>query len=249
MVAPGLAGFETILGLHGARLIAAPEATWGQIDGNPIHEAIREIARLSGVEFSLDVTLNSDHQITGVYAGTLERAHRTACDFARKTAMRPVPELFDVVLTTNSGYPLDLNLYQAVKGMSAAAKVVRPGGAIVCAAECSDGIPEHGEYRRILASGKTPEELLRIIHSPGYRNHDQWQVQLQAQILLKAKVYLKSSFLSPEQVRAAHLIPTESIEQTVDEELDRSGSNAQVCVLPQGPQTIPYVEEDANREA
>ena len=157
--------------------------------------------------------------------------------------MRSVPGFFDVVITTNSGYPLDLNLYQSVKGMAAAARVVCPGGTIICAAECSDGIPEHGHYGKILSAGNSPTELLERINSPGYRRHDQWQVQLQAQIQLRAKVYLKSSFLTPKQVRAAHLEPVENVEKTLASILSEQGEQARICVLPQGPQTIPFVEE------
>lgn len=241
MVAPGLAGFATIMELHSARLIAHPNATWGVTEGNPIHDAIREIARRTGVHFSLDVTLNRDRRVTGVWAGELFLAHGLACQFARSAAMREVPEPFDVVITTNSGYPLDLNLYQSVKGMSAAARVVRPGGAILCAAECSDGIPDHGEYGRILASAGSPSELLERISAPGYSRHDQWQVQIQAQIQLKARVYLKASGLDPHQIRAAHLNPVDGIEETVEELLGEYGEKARICVLPEGPQTIPYV--------
>ena len=128
LVAPGLAGFDTIMELHSAPLIAHPRATWGITRGNPIHDSIREVAALSGVDFSLDVTLNRDHEITSVHAGEIFESHGSACRFAKRTAMQPVARPFDVVVTTNSGYPLDLNLYQSVKGMSAAARVVRPGG-------------------------------------------------------------------------------------------------------------------------
>ena len=161
MVAPGLAGFDTIMRLHDADMIGHPNATWGVTRGNPIHDAIREIAARTGVDFSIDVTINRDRGITSVYSGELLQVHDASCDDAKRAAMRSVGSPFDVVITTNSGYPLDLNLYQAVKGMSAAAKVVRDGGAIICAAECSDGVPEHGEYRRMLTQRDSPEELLR----------------------------------------------------------------------------------------
>ncbi len=245
MVAPGLAGFETIMGLHSAPLIGHPKSKWGAIDGNPIQDAIRHIVRGSGVDFSIDVTINRDHRITSVHAGDVFDAHREACQMAREVAMRQVVEPFDVVITTNSGYPLDINLYQSVKGMSAAAQVVRPGGAIICAAECKDGIPDHGEYKEILASRNSPQELLDMINSPEYHHHDQWQVQLQAQILLRAQVYLKSSYLSTEQVKSAHLEPAEDLQDTVMQSIERYGGDATVCVLPQGPQTIPYVKNDS----
>ena len=243
MVAPGLAGFDTIMALHSAELIGHPRATWGVIEGNPVHDAVRQVARLTGVDFSVDVTINRDRRITSVYAGELFAAHQAACQVARRTAMSPVPEPFEVVVTSNSGYPLDLNLYQSVKGMSAAAQIVRQDGTIVCAAECSDGIPEHGEYKRILESRESPEELLEMIGAPGYNHHDQWQVQIQARIQQRATVYLKSSYLDDDQVRAAHLEPIDDVEAATWQALEGYGDEARVCVLPQGPQTIPYVTD------
>src|SRR5207247_6734032 len=143
-------GLETVLVLHDAVRIAHPNATWGVTEGNPIHYDVREIARMIGVHFSVDVTLNRAQHITAVFAGDLFAEHRAACEAAQRDAMQPVDAPFDVVLTTNSGFPLDQNLYQAVKGMSAAAKVVKAGGTIVCAAECSDGLPSHGSYGQVL---------------------------------------------------------------------------------------------------
>ena len=240
MVAPGLAGFDTTMQLHSARLIGDPNSTWGITEGNPVHDAIRSVARQTSVDFSVDVTINRDHKITSVYAGELFAVHRAACQTAKGTAMAPVPSPFDLVVTTNSGYPLDLNLYQAVKGMSAAAQIVREGGTIICAAECSDGIPDHGEYKKMLSERDSPAELLEMINAPGFSRHDQWEVQLQAQIQLKADVLLKSSYLTPEQVRAAHLEPVDDLQTAIDERVGRNG-DASICVLPQGPQTIPYV--------
>ena len=245
MVAPGLASFDTVMQLHSAPLIGNPNSTWGVTEGNPIHDAIREIARKTGVDFSVDVTINWEHKITSAYAGELFAVHKAACHVSSRTAMQPVDRPFDVVVTTNSGYPLDLNLYQSVKGMSAAAQIVRDGGTIVCAAECRDGIPEHGEYRRLLASRNSPKALLEMVNEPGFSRHDQWEVQLQAQIQMRADVYLKSGYLAPDQVREAHLAPTDDVEATVMEALDKHGPSARLCVLPQGPQTIPYLVDAA----
>ena len=241
MVAPGLAAFQTTMMLHNAEMIGHPNATWGVTVGNPIHDAIREIAAQTGVDFSVEVTLNRDHQITSVYAGEPETAHRAASRFAKSVAMQPVDEPFDVVVTTNSGYPLDMNLYQAVKGMSAAAQVVKRGGTIICAAECSDGVPEHGEYSRLLRSRSSPEELLHMICAAAHNVHDQWQVQIQAQIQLKASVMVKTEFLSDDEVREAHLEPLDDVERAMRDALDAAGPNARLCVIPEGPQTIPYL--------
>ena len=137
MVAPGLAAIETVLDLHSAARIGDPRATWGIVEGNPVHDAVRGIAARAGVTFNLDVTLNRDHQVTRVFAGELFASHAAGCAFARETAMRAVAAPYDVVLTTNSGYPLDQNLYQTIKGISAAAKIVKPGGAILAASACT----------------------------------------------------------------------------------------------------------------
>jgi nickel-dependent lactate racemase len=194
-----------------------------------------------GVQFAVDVTLNRDQQITAVFAGDLFEEHRAACAAAKRDAMRELGAPFDVVLTTNSGYPLDQNLYQAVKGMSAAAKVVKPGGTIVCAAECRDGLPAHGSYGAVLASRSSPRELLAMITAPGYSVPDQWQVQIQAQLQMKARVLVKSSGLSADEIRAAHFEPIDDVSAAVARALEEAGPQATLCVLPQGPQTIPYL--------
>ena len=243
MVAPGLAGLKTVLVLHDARRIGHPNATWGVIDGNPVQDDVREIARTTGVTFSLDVTLNRDQEIAAVFAGELFAEHGQACAFSKKSVMCAVEQPFDVVLTTNSGYPLDQNLYQAVKGMSAAAKVVKKGGTIVCAAECRDGLPNHGSYGEVLASQPNAEALLKMINSPGYSRPDMWQVQVQAQILMKSKVLVKNGFMSDHEIRAAHFEPVHDVREGVLSELKAHGPAATLCVLPQGPQTIPYLVE------
>ena len=242
MVTPGLAGIDTVMVLHNAEMLGHPKAIWGVTEGNPVHEAIREAAGMAPPDFSVDVTINRDRGITTVYAGELFAVHRAGCQAAKRVAMRPVDRRFDVVVTTNSGYPLDLNLYQSVKGMSAAAQVVSDGGSIICAAECSDGLPDHGEFRQILAMRDTPQELLDMVNEPGFSRHDQWQVQLQAQIQVRARVMLKSGYLTDEQVRSAHLEPVDDVERATAECLAGYGPDAEICVLPEGPQTIPYVE-------
>jgi nickel-dependent lactate racemase len=244
MVAPGLAGLDTVMMLHDAARIAHPRAVWGITQGNPIHEDVREIARKTRVHFAVDVTLNREHQITRVFAGELFTEHAAACAAAKRVAMRDVPALFDVVLTSNSGYPLDQNLYQAVKGMSAAARVVKPGGTIICVAECRDGWPSHGSYRPLLLSQPSPAALLAMITAPGFSRPDQWQVQVQAQIGLKARVLVKAEGLTPDELRTAHVEPVANLDDAVAGALAAAGPEATLCVLPQGPQTIPYLASE-----
>jgi nickel-dependent lactate racemase len=245
-VMPGMAGLETVLGNHGADMIAHPQATWGITAGNPIWEEVTEIAHRAGPPertFLVNVALNRDKEITAVFAGDLDAAHSAGCAFVKETAMVPVPRPFDIVITTNSGYPLDLNLYQSVKGVSAAAQVVRHGGAIIIAADCWDGIPEHGFYGQLLREANGPHDLLERIHTPGFRMQDQWQAQIQAQIQLKASVHVRSDNLTHAQICSALLEPCERIEETVAAYLGKHGRDARICVLPEGPQTIPYVAD------
>jgi nickel-dependent lactate racemase len=192
-------------------------------------------------DFLLNVTLNAKHEITGVFAGDLAAAHRAGTDFVRETAMQPVPAPFDVVIASNSGYPLDLNLYQAVKGMSAAAQIVRPGGDIIVAAECWDGLPDHGEYARLLREAESPEALLATITAPGFRCQDQWEAQIQAQILQKARVHVYADGLTDAELREAMVVPCESIEATIAQ-IREATPDATIAVLPEGPQTVPYLE-------
>ena len=127
-IVPGCAGLQTIMSNHGARNIGQPKATFGVTEGNPLWEELRDFALRVGPSFLLNVTLNEPRQITGVFAGDMIEAHQAGCDLVRSSAMQKVAAPFDIVVTTNSGYPLDLNLYQGVKGMSAGARIVKQDG-------------------------------------------------------------------------------------------------------------------------
>jgi nickel-dependent lactate racemase len=240
MVAPGLAGIETVLALHNARRIGDRRATWGICEGNPVHDAIRAVAAFAPPAFALDVLLNGGQRITTAFGGPLFEMHRLARERAKAEAMVPVDGPFDVVVTTNSGYPLDQNLYQAVKGISAAAEIVRDGGTIICAAECRDGLPEHGSYAGLLASRDSPQELLRMIEEAPATIPDQWQVQIQARVQCRARVLVHADGLTDREIAAAHFEPVGDVSHALAGLL-RQDPEARVCVLPDGPQTIAYI--------
>jgi nickel-dependent lactate racemase len=244
LVAPGLAGLETVLTLHDARRIGDANAVWGVCEGNPVHDDVRAIAAGTGVDFAFDVVLNREKQIAAAFGGDLLPMHAAAREACRRMSMCPVDGRFDVVVTTNSGYPLDQNLYQAVKGMSAALTVVKPGGLIICAAECADGFPDHGSFRSVLASAPTPAALLADISARTETVPDQWQVQILARILTTARVGVHTGGLTDAELRTAHLFAVPDIAAAVAAELAARGPDARVCVLPDGPQTIPYLVEE-----
>ncbi len=240
-VLPGVAGVRLVLENHSAAMLDHPGATWGITAGNPVWEEMLEVALKTDPTFLLNVALNRERAITGVYAGSLQAAHQAGTAAVRQAAMVRVEAPFDVVITSNSGYPLDLNLYQAVKGMSAAAQVVREGGSIIIAAECWDGVPDHGEYKNILQMADSPQALLEVVRRPGFLMMDQWEAHVQARVQCRAAVYVKNSYLSDDEIRAALLRPCHQIEETLAELLACYGPDARICVLPEGPQTIPYV--------
>jgi nickel-dependent lactate racemase len=248
LVFPGTASLENIKESHGYRILSHANSTWGITHGNPVWELLTEGAELTKPDFIVNVTLNSEKGITGVFAGELRAAHARGVEYARQTSMRAVPELFDVVITTNSGYPLDRNVYQTVKGISAAASIVKDGGAIIVASECIDGIPAGSPYHQLLEMSETPERALELISNPDFSMQDQWQVQLQAEIQMRADVYLYSHRLSPDEIRTAMLKPSSRIEDTLADLLRVYGDGARICVLPDGPQTIPYVDHDADHD-
>ena len=141
---------------------------------------------------------------------TCSQAHRAGTEFVRASAMQEQAAPYDLVITSNAGYPLDMNLYQAVKGMRAAEGIVRDGGAIIIAAECSEGIPHGSPHDRLLRSVSRVEEILERVREPGFAWPEQWQSQIQALIQRRAQVFLYSS-LSDEETRAAHLTPCRDI--------------------------------------
>lgn len=237
---PAVADIASIMHYHRAEVIGSPRSTWGVLEGNPTQQQIRANGSLLPVDFCINVTLNQKREITRFFCGEVLTAHEQGCAFSKSTVMVACPESFPIVVTTNSGYPLDQNLYQAVKGMSAAAQIVRQDGLIVAASKCNDGFPEHGNFKKLLFEHDSPQAILDTILAPGFSMYDQWEAQLLAIIRLKARTGLYSD-IPAEDVRRAHLEPVTDIQTFVAEELSRIGKDAPIAVLPEGPMTIPYL--------
>ena len=239
-IIPGCGGLRSIMSNHGYKNIGDPNSTFGVTVGNPLWEELRDVALRVGPSFLLNVSLNTRREITGVFAGDLIAAHRAGCEFVRKSAMQKVKAPFEIVITTNSGYPLDLNLYQGVKGMSAGARIVEKGGLLILACECREGVPPNSPLDKLLLSASSPEEILAMLSTPGFIRPEQWQAQIQALVQRRAEVWLHSS-LPDEIARRAFLQPCPDIGAAVRQRLAALGPHARVAVLPQGPLTIPYL--------
>jgi lactate racemase len=238
---PAVADVDSIMHYHRASVIGHARSTWGVLEDNPTQSQIRANGSLLPVDFLVNVTINRNREITGYFCGEVLAAHERGCEANKASVMVACEREYPIVVTTNGGYPLDQNLYQAVKGMSAAYQIVSDGGLIVSASRCNDGFPNHGNFRRMLLEHSSPQEMLETIYSPGFSMFDQWQVQLFAQILQRARVGLYSE-IPADDVRRVHLQPVADIALTISEELERIGEDAPVAVLPEGPMTVPYLE-------
>lgn len=243
-VLPAIAGADEIMANHDARMIGHPKATWCMTEGNPVFEQMRDVALKTDPSFIVNVTLDEEKRMTGVFAGELRTAHDAAIAQAARQAIRPIPHLFDIVVATNMGYPADLVLYQAVKGMSVAAQGCTTGGTILLVAECREGVGGP-EYVELMSSESSPGALLGQFMRDGHRTvHDQWQVQVQAMVQARCEVWLHSS-LDRATVESAHLryAPdvTETLAGMIVDKRAELGREPTVCVLPFGQLTVPRV--------
>jgi nickel-dependent lactate racemase len=234
-VCPGLAATETILEAHHPRRIADARATFVTRSGNPVHDFVRAAVGLAPPHLSIDVTINRERQVTAVFAGPMEETHDAACAFATTSAVQQVGPPFDVVVSTNGGHPLDRNLYQAVKGMAAAERIVRDGGVIVMAAACGDGVPDDSAFARLLQGATTADDLVQGSEAPEL---DLWQAQVLGRVLRRAEVHLFSDGLSASTTRGALLHPVADLSDAVRAALGRNGGTGRVAVLPEGPLTV-----------
>jgi len=247
-VVPGVAGIETILHFHRFDVIAHPNSAYGVTEDNPTRDLTREATAFCPPDFLVNVTLNPAKEITGFFMGEYLAAHDAGCEHVRQQSMVPVPQRYPVVITSNSGFPLDQNLYQAVKALSVAIRVVEDGGTIFLVSECSDGLPSHGnfgpELLRAAEERLSAGELLEKLRARARTGMDQWQVQTLLNTVKRANVSLYSS-LDPEVVSGCYMSPVTDLQSAVDSLLLELGPDTPVAVLPEGPLTIPYVAAPA----
>ena len=214
-VLPGVAARETVLANHCSEFIAHPKARTGILEGNPIHTDMLWAARQAKLSYIVNVVLNGEKQVIYAVAGSLEQAHQKGTDFlSGLCGVKTLPA--DIVISTNGGYPLDQNAYQAVKGMTAAEAAVKQGGVIIMLAACNDGIRGDHFYRQLADEpdiNKTMEVFLG--RGRGETVPDQWQTQIFIRVLQKASVIFVSQ-MEPELVRAMHMIPAAGLEDAME---------------------------------
>jgi nickel-dependent lactate racemase len=243
IVAIGCAGEETIKTLHSPAFLDDPLCREGSIDRNPLHHELLEIAFMVGHDFTIDVALDANKFITGVFAGHPQLAHASGIEAVRKSVGATLPEPADIVLTTCAGFPLDLTYYQAIKGMTAALPVLKQGGVLILAAECAEGLGSE-RFVSMATRFRTSAEFEQWIHSHPVEV-DQWQLQECAKATQRGEVVVVSSGIRREQQEKLFVQTAVSVEEALQRALQKVGPNASIAVIPKGPYTLVDVDSDA----
>ncbi len=240
-ILPGVVSRTTVLANHCAEFIASEGARTGRLDGNPIHRDMLFAARTAKLAFILNVVIDGEKRIVRAFAGDCEAAHAEGCAYLRDLARIRVP-LSDIVITSNGGYPLDQNVYQSVKGMTAAEAVCREGGVIVMCASCSDGAGGES-FRKNLSEAASPRELLeRIVKVPRDKTEpDQWEFQILARVLDRHTVIMVTTDCDHAMLEAMHLKTASTIEEALEMAGEIVGKEAKVAVIPDGVSVIAEV--------
>jgi nickel-dependent lactate racemase len=243
IVAIGCAGEETIKTLHSPEFLDDQLCCEGSIDRNPLHHELLEIAHMAGHSFTVDVALDANKFITGVFAGHPQLAHAAGVEAVRKSVGAILPEPADIVLTTCAGYPLDLTYYQAIKGMTAALPVLKRGGVLILAAECAEGLGSD-RFVSMATRFRTSEEFDRWIHSHPVEV-DQWQLQECAKATQRGEVIVVSSGIRLEHREKLFVRTAASVEEALQQAMKKEGPNASIAVIPRGPYTLVDVDSGA----
>jgi len=240
-IVPGIAGADTIIANHSAENIASRFARFRVPENNPLVDNSSEIGRKIGVDFAINLCINENHKITKIAAGDIEKIHKKLVNFQIENVFQDIETPFDIVVCGNGGFPLDLNLYQAVKSMAIGEMGVKKGGTIISVNECSEGIGiGQDKFKELIFSGRTPKEIYDKILSKEIVVADQWQIQVLTRILMKSEVYIISS-LDETEIGNIGLKSAETVEDAIRDSLIKHGPDANILILPNGPQILPLI--------
>jgi nickel-dependent lactate racemase len=233
LVAPGLAAQETIKVIHSPKFMREPMATEGSIETNPLHEELLEIARMARHDFILDVTLTQSRQISGVFAGEPVAAHAAGVDFLRTTSLEKLTGLAEAVITSAAGHPLDLTFYQTVKGITAAAHIVKPGGKILVLGACPEGIGSPEFARRLREYSGSEKFLAELLNAPV--EVDQWQLERLAMATDRNEILFYTPGAKKTELGCLAESSFEHVDDAVRALLRSLPMGARVALVPDGP--------------
>ncbi|WP_326514247.1 nickel-dependent lactate racemase [Clostridium intestinale] len=233
-VLPGIASAKTIMANHCSEFINSSKARTGIIEDNPIHKDMLYAAEKANLAFILNVVIDEDKNIINAFAGDSKLAHEEGCKFVMElSSVKSIPS--DIVVSSNGGYPLDQNIYQSVKGMTAAEATCRKGGVIIMIAACNDGHGGQSFYDNV-AQAKNPQELLdKVLTVP--RNEtipDQWEFQILARILCNYTVIMVTDMCDPDMIKSMHMKHASTFEEALEMAYKIKGKDAEVVVIPNG---------------
>lgn len=241
MVMPGIAALETVQAWHSPRFLEHPNATNGIVEGNPVHEEALAIANMARPDFIVDVALDSKKQACRIFAGDMEKAWQAGVEYVRSNVRSTVPEPVDIVVTTCGGHPLDLTFYQTVKGMVGALPILKPGGTIIIASACTEGIG-NSHFASALFDCTDIEAFPETIQEPSWTFvPDQWQIEELSKARRGRKVRLICEGINQETASKLFVIPHLSVEDAISAALADNGPDATIAVIPKGPYVLPQV--------
>ena len=241
VIAPGIAHHETIRTFHSARFMESPYAASCNLDNNPLHESQLEIVQMLGGEIlAVNTILDEERNLIHVNFGEVLASHQEAVNFARASCEITVGRKFKTILTSSAGYPLDKTYYQTVKGMVTPLDILEPGGTLIIASECAEGIgsPEFRESQaRLVELG--PAAFLETLLSKDLAEIDEWESEMQLKPMRVGEVQLYCPGMSEEDQKLTGVKMIEDLQEAVAEAIERVG-DAEVAVIPEGPYLVPF---------
>jgi nickel-dependent lactate racemase len=242
-ILPGISSFETMKFMHSYKMIDHPNVTNCDLEGNPFHEYVIRVTELVGADFVLNVVINKERQISGVFAGHYDHAHLAGCQMVYDHSVVHLDEPVDMVITSGGGYPLDATFYQVSKALICAKDILRKGGTILVACECHEGLGSP-EFCGIIHSICSPQEFFTGYCDPKDLVIDQWCAQNIYQAMDHAgKIYVYSPDLPYDDLKNTGAIRTENMQQTVNELIE---SHPNTVAVPDGPYVVGVVKKPSN---
>jgi len=239
VVAPGVAGHETIRTFHSARFMEDPLAVQCNLAGNPLHEEQLEIVRKLGETYALNTVLDEDRDLVHVTFGEIIASHLAAVSYISEATRVDVGRKYSTVVTSSAGYPLDKTYYQTVKGMVTPMDILKPGGTLIIASECSEGFGSE-EFRDAQArlADLGSERFLATLKAKTLADIDEWQTEMQLKPMRVGKVQLYTKGLNAEEKRITCVDVVDDLDQAIAQSIVQSG-DFDVAIIPEGPYVIP----------
>lgn len=240
VVAPGVAHADTIRTFHSARFMEDPLASSCNLGGNPLHEEQLEIIRMIGEVYGLNTVIDEDRDLVHVTFGEVIESHLAAVEFVRESTEVKMPRKFNTIVTSAAGYPLDKTYYQTVKGMVTPLDILAPGGTLIIASECSEGLGSddfRASQSRLVSMG--PDAFLQVLLRKSLADIDEWQTEMQLKPMRLGQVNLYSTGLSAEERRITGVEVVDSVAQAIGRSIERTGDR-EIAVIPEGPYVVPF---------